>query len=398
MKTLFPINSITASITLLLLTACLGERASKPGDAGVEAADAGSVDRSDASSANEAGVGEADAPDAPEVSGLPMGAACVASAECASQHCAVPCDGYGSCAPLACLSDGECEVPGSDRTHCCVSGRCEASEGACGLRTGVQGSNCGEGGATDCAAGLACLDACVSTSYCAASCTADSECEALDPMLGCFHVVGGGQRCVRDPDKLVACVTDRDCDPDSVCTPSVSFEGNEVIKTCTAPTGRSVTGASCTRSETCRSGLCMSGLCTAGCGVDADCVCSGFGCARDQICLDVWFSVGGTPSATKLCSAARRCATSSDCEGTRVCQPYPERDGWETVCGVPRLGAADVGGACAENADCRTLLCHEASCRATCDGTSTSSCPAGGSCESVVVEGSAPGASVAICL
>ncbi|MBI2377238.1 MAG: hypothetical protein HYV07_24775 [Deltaproteobacteria bacterium] len=371
-------------VLIPLVAGCLEERRDDPADSGDLTGDASLPPDGGESTADSGDAGVADT----GPTGLPIGEACVVDDECASRSCAIPCEGPGVCAPSACQEDSDCVVPDAETTHCCLNNRCAAIQGAaCGDRSGRQGALCGGGGATDCADGFDCLDACVASSYCAASCTTSSECAAIDPALGCFHTVGGSQRCVVDPNQLVACVTDRDCPTDTVCTAGISFTGDGVIKTCMAPAGARVTGAACTNSANCRSGLCLDGFCSAGCSNDADCACSTTACRRDQACLDVWFEVAGSASAAKLCAPEQRCNSTSDCPTTDLCQAYPERATWATTCGRPNAAAGAIGAACAEHGECQTRACYESACRALCTTTATTACAGNETCANVAMAG-----------
>ncbi len=316
------------------------------------------------------------------------GGPCVASAECVSGHCAVPCVGYGTCAPATCASDVECELSSGDVTHCCVAGACEAVLGAaCGDRSGTQGTICGPGGQTDCADGLRCLDACLSTSFCAEACVTDAECQAIDPLLGCRDIVGGERLCAPDPEAPYACALDPDCGVGGVCTLSVSWSGTEVIKMCKAPVGPGVVGAGCESGADCQSGFCFDTYCSGACDEDAHCACvPGTGCAGDLICLDVWFGLGeGIYDAESACYPRLRCESNADCF-TLACAAWMEVDGWAAVCQSPGFNELPGGQACQDSTNCQSGVCHDNLCRDLC--VQDSHCGAGESCTPTVVPGS----------
>ncbi len=318
-------------------------------------------------------------PDASPPRLLGLGEACVASAECATRHCALPCQGYGACAPAECATDADC--PGLEGgAHCCVDGACRAVPGECGEREGTQGAACAEGGATDCAAGFSCPEACVSTATCAAECAEDAECRALDATLRCLHLVGGGRNCVPDPDAATACGASSDCALDEACAPAHSFDGAALVLACQPRAGERADGAHCSarvRPLQCRSGYCLEGLCTSACQVDEDCPCDwAAGCIGEMVCRDLVFSVQGLEAPGRACVPGRRCSTDRDCPG-RLCSAWRERAGWAQLCGT----GLHAGEACDEDEQCGSRLCIEGACRALCadDGD----CSGGTSCRAL---------------
>ena len=336
---------------------------------------------------------------------LGIGAGCVADAECDSEHCALPCEGYGTCAPASCGTDAECAIAGAASTHCCMGGVCNPIPGtSCGNQAGPQGTICGSGGDSDCAAGLSCLNACVPTSFCAAGCSDDAECEALNPALGCFTVAGKGKRCVADPEKPGACTLDEDCRATNAlaaCAPRISYDGSYVIKTCQETGGSKRVGETCTegaRPPDCASGLCIDSICSAACETDDHCTCpAGANCPRESVCLDVWFNLGRRFSAAeRFCYPAARCESTAECGG-RICVAWPEKTGWSTVCDSPSLTTHLAGAECTRNGECRSGVCHGGVCRELCGDDSH--CDQSLDCQTATVSASAhEGAPLRLCL
>ena len=392
---------IVALWAALALTACLGARSPEAdttspatGTDSAASSDAGpSPDAADSAAADAATDAAAPAP----LPLLDLGAPCVASAECTSGHCAMPCEGFGVCAPATCATSAGCAIPGALATHCCVAGQCAAVLGdACGEGEGTQGSPCGSGGQSDCAAGFLCTSACVASATCAATCQGDAACEALDPGLSCFKSVAGPSICLEDPEKPLLCVTDAQCAGAMVCTAFMSWDGTGIIKMCRASVGPKGTGEKCGASNECASGSCFDTYCTGGCATDGDCACKpGTKCAADQSCLDVWLAAAdGGADAAKLCYPRKRCASTADC-APYTCTAYPEKSAWATVCQPP--DAAKPGGAsCEAHADCKSRACHEGTCREVC--TLSAQCAGGLSCQPTALPGlPAAGAELGLC-
>ena len=413
--------SIVSCLVLMVSAAsgCLGSR-SEPGDgggvtaaaddggeAGATAAESATDDPGDTAGASDHDAATAPGPDPqrqeepfpPTPFLIDLGGPCVASAECVSGHCAMPCEGYGTCVAATCAADAECEIPGGDTTHCCVAGACEPVLGAaCGDRSGTQGTLCGSGGQTDCQDGLRCLDTCLSTSFCAEACSADSECQALDPLLGCRDVVGGDLRCAPDPEAPYACALDPDCGVGGVCTLNVSWDGTEVIKMCKAPVGPGGIGASCESGVDCKSGFCFDTYCSGACSEDAHCACTpGTGCAGSLICLDVWFTLGeDLYDAESTCYPRVRCESNAECF-TLTCAAWVEQDGWASVCQSPGFNQLPGGQACQGSSNCQSGVCHDSVCRDLC--AQDDQCGAGDTCTPTVVPGSGdPEATLGLCL
>ncbi len=376
----------------LLMIGCLEERTDEPAD------DAGAADGAAVIDATYDMGGSPDAGPAPGPDLLALGAACVASSECKTGNCALPCAGYGACAPATCKADGDCKTPGS-RTYCCVDGTCSPiTGGTCGDRKGQQGDSCAAAGQSACADGLSCLASCVADAYCSASCKDSADCTAKDPKLACFNTFAAGKRCVTDPDQVGKCTLDGDCAAGALCGITQSFDGTKVIKVCKKALGPGGVGASCTQANHCAVGQCLSGSCTKSCTKDEQCLCAGDPkCIRDQICMDVFFSLkGGYTSPTKLCFPLKRCDSTADC-GSKTCMIRPQTDGWATVCEKPLSPTAKIAGAgCSENKGCKSNVCHDGSCRDLCKDDKH--CDKG-SCKQVEVEGEVPkGSKVGVCL
>ena len=358
---------------VLSLAGCLDPREDDDPDVGNADATPVSVDATpDAHStppdATPDAVPESDAsiPDAAPVPLLGVGEACVASAECESSWCTLPCSGYGVCAPATCEADADCEQ--SDGTVCCVEGRCESVPGGqCGDHAGTQGASCVSGGGSDCAAGYMCLGACMSTAYCSFPCQDDGTCHALGDEYACYRAFDGVRRCVRDPDMEGACASRHDCQGQSACVPTLSYDGANVIKVCTAPMGAREYGTRCGDRTQCQSGTCESYYCTEGCGTDDDCACQpGEACTARQICLDTWYDLGGGQiDATKMCAAETRCTSDEQCPD-EACTLYAERAGWSLICQRPGIRAKAVGETCRRATDCRSEACFDGECRAVC--------------------------------
>lgn len=381
-----------AMAVVLAAAGCLEARdpaADDGTDAGDGAANASQVDLG----SEPPDVGPADA----GVELLELGKACVASSECGSGHCAMPCEGYGACAPAACKADGDCAVPGADRTHCCVAGVCKAIQGkVCGDRKGQQGALCGESGQSACADGLACLSPCVSHAYCAAACSDNAACASVGGDLACFKTPEAGKRCVDDPDKAITCALDTDC-TGGVCSPYPSFNGTEVIKVCKAAVGKGVKGSKCVANADCAAGFCLKGYCTQACTEDTQCKCSTAACDLDQICVGVTFTLSATVSdATQLCYPATRCKGQTDCSSTKTCVAWPGDAGWDLICVKGDSMAKIPGYACETHADCKTGACHEKLCREICTGDEHCT---KGKCQPVALEGKVPtGSKIGLCL
>ena len=361
----------------LSIAGCLGERAPEAPDAGAADVPVASPDLGQPVSDLVQEDPGPSLPPPPDL--LADGEACVASEECTSGRCAMPCEGYGFCAPAACQTDDDCLVDGTEATLCCEGGKCAPIAGAvCGDRKGQQGAACGATGQSACTEGLKCTDACQPTAYCAAACDDDAACEALDPELGCWTVSGLGKRCVVDPEKPFLCQKTSECSTGSVCTANISWDGTSVITMCQPKSGTKAMGAKCAQAMDCQSGFCFDGVCTAACAVDTDCQCKGAaGCVQEQVCLDVWFELsGGKSDAARLCYPRVRCDSSADC-GTLECVAYAEEAGWSTVC-QKAIGAAKAGAKCAANDDCASGACLDGACRAVC--ATTANCGASQAC------------------
>ena len=389
--------------TLLIFSGCLEERSTDEEDAGGAggAVSPGANDSAADDDASEsADTGTADEPDAEpvEIVRLELGRDCVASAECESGWCALPCDGWGTCAPSSCATDDDCAIPGGSTTHCCNDGVCSAIRGdTCGGRNGDQGASCAIGGASDCAPDHACVDACLPSAFCAAACSGNESCEAIDADLSCYEVFGGGTQCVPDPDKLGQCEVPSDCGRGAGCAPALSFSGADVIKMCTPTDATLAVGARCIDNAECRSSACLSGLCSAGCRADADCACNGDpSCRRDQICIDVWFGLGGGLSgSTALCFPEDRCESTADCTFSE-CVAYAQPDGWISICQFPPPNALAANMPCASDAECASSACHEGICRSVC--ARDEHCTDGGTCQSTALGGpGGPDASINLC-
>ena len=368
---------IVPALLLLASTACLPDR----GDVAPASADGEDTPGNDGEPGGEDPGGED--PDGEDPGGedpsptdpppvvrlLDLGAACVASVECASGQCALPCQGYGACAPAACATDADCAVPGSDAAHCCLGGTCAAVPGGvCGDRSGEQSASCATGGLTDCADGLACLNACTSLAVCAAECDDDEACGALGEGLRCYRTPGDGMRCVPDPDANGACKTNADCEDGTVCTPALSYDGTKAVTRCRPEIGRRILGTRCSEDQDCQAGYCIDRICTAVCETDADCACpeGSRRCRRDQTCLDTWFILGeGRRSAVPLCYPRDRCESASGCED-EACRAWPERKGWTTICEDPEPDQDPAGVRCTEDDQCDSMVCHDHRCRDVC--------------------------------
>ena len=382
------------------LAACLPPRDDAPADAGPDTATGSDAGQGEAETSPDAGPG-ADADAATAAPGLlDDGAPCVAHGECTSGRCAQPCRGYGVCAPAACGSDADCSVPGASPTLCCHDGTCAAIPGqACGDRSGGQGAACGEGGDTACSPGLSCVAPCVATSYCAADCEVDGDCDQADPRLACLPTAGGRRRCLVHPDRAGACTRDGDCGGGKVCSIGLSFDATGIVKSCQARVGRYGAGAGCMDGTQCTTGFCFDGTCTGACDADADCACpeDDQRCKLDQICLDVWFVLyGDTEAPARLCYPAVRCLSSDDC-GAQVCAAWPERTGWSRICAPDTPEGRSSGRACQANGGCDSGACSGGICRSVCE--EDAHCLAGKTCEPTAVPGSVPeGSMVGLCL
>ena len=299
---------------------------------------------------------------------LALGAACVASSECDTGRCALPCSGYGVCTPATCAGDSDCVVEGATTTHCCIAGVCSAVAGSqCGAGKGQQSASCFGGGQSDCAEGLVCLDGCTPSSFCAVACADDATCTPLGGALKCLKAVGSDTRCVPDPEAGITCDLDTQCGT-GVCMVKISYTGIGVIKTCQDAGGASTVGKSCTDHPQCHSGYCLGGFCTAACLGDVDCTCSGATCVDAATCLEVPFVVADDHvSATKLCYPAARCGGTPDCAITDVCAAWPEGGAWTGICVAASSKKKAAGVACEAHDDCAAAVCHEGKCQARCD-------------------------------
>lgn len=389
--------------TVLVLTAglwlsgCLEERTDESAaDASAVAPDAASID----GAANDAAVMDTAAPDGGPLAGPPLlakGASCVASSECTSGNCAMPCEGYGACAPATCSSDADCgSIAG--RVHCCTDGTCGAITGAkCGDRAGKQGAICGGMGQSACAEGFNCLAPCMADGICAAACVETKDCAALGAKMACFKTFANGKRCIDDPDQVGLCTLDADC-TGGVCGLAQSYNGTKVLKVCKEALGPGAVGHACKATTDCAIGQCLAGFCSKACTKDEQCLCGADPkCSRDQICFDVTFSLsGGASASTKLCYPLSRCDSNADC-GNKICMARAQTDGWALVCDKALTAEAKVAGApCQDSAGCKSNVCHDNKCRDLC--TQDSHCD-GASCKQVEVTGPVPaGSKVGVCL
>ena len=245
--------------------------------------------------------------------------------ECARGACV-----HGVCSAL-CVRDDDCEAPSS---------RCVGRGGA--GRCSVPCERIG-----DCAPGLLCAAVDEAGGICVAPGpgAADAPCAGREDCASWFCA---GDRCLGacDPTTDPTPAPATPCPPDQRCLPL----NTQAI--CT-PTGPLPAEAPCDGPTPCATGVCRGGRCA-----DA---CPDGTCADDRICLRY--------ALIQLCE--RRCADSTDCGPTGVCQLI----GRQRLCVTrgPRAAAEH----CETDADCHSGVCALGQCAARCDDAP---CPAGTAC------------------
>jgi len=191
------------------------------------------------------------------------------------------------------------------------------------------------------------------------------------------------------------------CGSDAYCTAANTVcrlnRGTSIDGTCWPAAGpflgTSPVGAACTTDTNCDHGFCSDGKCTEPCCQDSDCQ-GGYTCSMQGEAVDTTY-VYPPPNAPT-------CTTDANCPSPMICLTSQNVCSWrltETspVCipDVAGQGTRLAGGACTQNAQCRSGFCEAdiGVCIDVC--CSDAACPSGLTCEAQFIQTSATRASEA---
>ncbi|MGK0359415.1 MAG: hypothetical protein ACI9U2_001717 [Bradymonadia bacterium] len=307
---------------------------------------------------------------------------CQAGGLCATrgaQADGMPCTDGGVCASGRCQAGqcaAQCEADDCPAARACVT---DISGAVCRLAGGTPfGGACGEG--AQCASGLCGGGRC--TLDCAgAGCPAGTRCTRFADGQFCFSV----------------------CHDDDHCADAARCDSSFAEGPICFWRGATPDADACATDDACASGRCHRERCLARCPL-GDCpigtVCTDFGaadlcapdprprgaaCGANDVCEPSTTCSGGRcmPTCDAGCpdnaicvgDACRpTCAADADCGPGLTCNRF---DGAAPYCDLQ--GVSAPGDACARASDCRSGLCFDGQCRATCAGA----CPEGEGCISL---------------
>ncbi len=350
-----------------------------------------------------------------QTSGNPNGGAlgerCAQDAECLgnlceSGRCAGPCAAAAECigaVPLGCevqeVAVGSGAVEASicvgpdacDRDSACdASSICFVQRGQRTLETFCAAGNEAPGRRPPllCDADAECLHGLCLNGQCASPCVESADCEGGLACASRVVTLPGGnasvQVCVLPPEET--CQRDGECRGGEVC--AAIRRGDRVDFACgDGNPGGGDSGAGCSADAECLHNLCLDGACAEPCALDNDCT--------DQLCGAQRADTEQGAVNVQVCTAPEPCQAARQCDADQTC--YVRDVGAqavETVCLAPNSGGRTPGMACAQDSQCASNLCLtewvRTACSAPCEVNAD--CPAGWSCLSREVRGSAESA------